>query len=35
MTNGVGIKVKKRNGVVEGLNLDKIHKVVEEACEGL
>ena len=35
MTNGVGIKVKKRNGAVEGLNLEKIHKVVEEACEGL
>ncbi len=35
MTNGVGIKVTKRNGAVEGLNLDKIHKVVEEACEGL
>ena len=35
MTNGHGIKVKKRNGAVEGLNLDKIHKMVEEACEGL
>ena len=35
MTNGVGIKVKKRNGAVEALNLEKIHKVVEEACEGL
>ena len=35
MTNGVGIKVQKRNGAVEALNLDKIHKVVEEACEGL
>ncbi|AHB80578.1 ribonucleotide reductase large subunit [Synechococcus phage ACG-2014h] len=35
MTNGVGIKVKKRGGAVEGLNLDKIHKMVEEACEGL
>ena len=35
MTNGVGIKVKKRSGAVEGLNLDKIHKMVEEACEGL
>ena len=35
MTNGVGIKVTKRDGAVEGLNLDKIHKVVEEACEGL
>ena len=35
MTNGHGIKVKKRSGAVEGLNLDKIHKMVEEACEGL
>ena len=35
MTNGHGIKVKKRNGAVEALNLDKIHKMVEEACEGL
>jgi len=35
MTNGVGIKVKKRSGAVEALNLDKIHKMVEEACEGL
>ena len=35
MTNGHGIKVKKRSGVVEALNLDKIHKMVEEACEGL
>ena len=35
MTNGQGIKVRKRNGSVEPLNLDKIHKMVEEACEGL
>ena len=35
MTNGHGIKVRKRNGAVEALNLDKIHKMVEEACEGL
>jgi len=35
MTNGVGIKVQKRSGAVEGLNLDKIHKMVDEACEGL
>ena len=33
MTNGT--KVQKRNGSVEPLNLDKIHKMVEEACEGL
>jgi len=30
-----GIKVVKRDGEVEPLNLDKIHKVVEDACEGL
>ena len=35
MTNGHSIKVKKRGGAVEALNLDKIHKMVEEACEGL
>jgi ribonucleoside-diphosphate reductase alpha chain len=35
MTNGQGIKVRKRSGSVEPLNLDKIHKMVEEACEGL
>ena len=33
MTNGT--KVQKRNGNVEPLNLDKIHIMVEEACEGL
>ena len=35
MTNGHGIKVRKRSGSVEPLNLDKIHKMVDEACEGL
>ena len=36
MTNGHGnIKVLKRDGTECTLNLDKIHKVVEEACEGL
>ena len=31
-----GLKVKKRNGRgEEPLNLDKIHKMVEEACKGL
>ena len=31
-----GIKVKKRNGRgIESLNLDKMHKMVEEACEGI
>jgi ribonucleoside-diphosphate reductase alpha chain len=29
------INVKKRSGAVEPLNLDKIHKMVDEACEGL
>ena len=30
-----GIKVKKRNGRgVEPLNLDKMHKMVEDACNG-
>ena len=35
MTNGQAINVRKRNGSVEPLNLDKIHKMVDEACEGL
>jgi ribonucleoside-diphosphate reductase alpha chain len=36
MTNGHGnIKVKKRDGSLTALDLDKVHKVVEEACEGL
>lgn len=30
-----GIKVKKRNGTIEGLDLDKMHLMVEEACRGL
>ena len=30
-----GIKVKKRNGNIEVLNLEKMHKMVEAACEGL
>ena len=29
------ITVVKRNGVVEDLTLDKIHKMVEHACRGL
>jgi ribonucleoside-diphosphate reductase alpha chain len=33
MSNGT--KVIKRNGSVEKLDLDKIHVMVEEACEGL
>ena len=33
MSNGT--KVKKRNGTLETLNLDKIHKMTEEACDGL
>ena len=35
MSNGHGTKVRKRDGSVEPLNLDKLHKVVDEACEGL
>ena len=30
-----GIKVKKRDGSQESINLDKIHTMVECACEGL
>ena len=29
------IKVKKRNGTFEAINLDKIHKVITWAAEGL
>ena len=35
MTNGHGTKVRKRDGSLTPLDLDKIHKVVDEACEGL
>ena len=30
-----GNKVKKRNGSIEPLNLEKIHNMVEEACRVL
>ena len=30
-----GIQVQKRDGSVEPLNLDKIHRMVEDACDGL
>jgi ribonucleoside-diphosphate reductase alpha chain len=30
-----GLKVKKRNGSIEALDLDKMHLMVEEACKGL
>ena len=33
MSNGTN--VLKRNGQTESLDLDKIHKMTEEACEGL
>ena len=33
MTNGT--KVRKRNGQLENLNLDKIHSMVDCACDGL
>ena len=29
------INVEKRDGSIEPLNLEKMHKMVEEACEGL
>ena len=35
ITNTSTIKIKKRDGRLEPLNIDKIHFVVEEACEGL
>ena len=31
----MSINVQKRDGTVESLNLEKIHKMVEEACQGL
>jgi len=30
-----GIKVKKRNGTIESMNLDKMHIMVDMACDGL
>ena len=33
MSNGT--KVKKRDGSIEPLNLEKMHVMVEEACKGL
>ena len=33
MSNGT--KVKKRNGSIEPLNLEKMHVMVEQACDGL
>jgi len=33
MSNGT--KVKKRDGRIESLNLEKMHKMVDEACKGL
>src|SRR5210317_2601238 len=30
-----GLKVKKRNGSIESIDLDKMHIMVEEACRGL
>jgi len=30
-----GIKVTKRDGSIEPLNLDKLHRMVEEACDGM
>jgi len=30
-----GLKVQKRNGAIENIDLDKMHVMVEEACKGL
>ena len=30
-----GLKVTKRNGAIESLDLEKMHKMVDEACRGL
>tara|TARA_B100000085_G_scaffold270093_1_gene282143 strand:- start:329 stop:598 length:270 start_codon:yes stop_codon:yes gene_type:complete len=30
-----GIKVVKRNGSIEPIDLEKMHKMCEQACEGL
>ena len=35
MSNGVGIHIIKRDGTSVPLDINKIHFVVEEACEGL
>ena len=35
MSNGTTTKVKKRDGRIEPLLLDKMHLMVEEACTGL
>ena len=35
MTNALGIQIQKRDGSSVPLDIDKIHFVVEEACEGL
>lgn len=29
------MQVKKRDGILEDLNIDKLHKVVQYACEGI
>ena len=33
--NNANMKIKKRDGRLEPLDINKIHFVVEEACEGL
>src|SRR6056300_1372537 len=35
MSNGININIVKRTGQKEELNIEKIHKVVEFACDGL
>ena len=33
--NGNGLSIVKRDGSKESLNLEKIHKMVEVACDGI
>ena len=33
--NGNGLSIVKRDGSKEKLNLEKIHKMVEAACDGI
>ena len=35
MSNGININIVKRTGQKEELNIDKLHKVVMYACEGI
>ena len=33
--NGNGLSITKRDGSKENLNLEKIHRMVEAACDGI